>query len=147
MPEEVKETKTKAELKTSDYTQVKFVENGRYVFKSTNDYVQVLEPVRMKIGIDQQGNAEKVIYNTDKALRVTFKYCTMEATPEMAETLGVEHQYLVNQLLHNKACGKIYHLISAPGFEPSASLIAWVADIEKRAENRLPAVASGVKVR
>lgn len=146
MPEVI-ETKQKPEPATGDVKKLKYVQDGRYTFKSNDDYVQILEPLRMKVGVNQQGEAEKVIYNDDKALRVTFKYCTLEATPELADTLGVEHQRLVEMLLGGKSYGRDYRLVSAPGFEPDAYTIKWSADVTRRAEARTPGISQGTKTR
>lgn len=149
MPEtvEVKETKPKPEPATGDAKKLKYVKDGRYIFKSSDDYVQILEPLRMKVGVNQQGEAEKVIYNDDKALRVTFKYCTLEATPELADALGVEHQRLVEMLLGSKSYGRDYRLVSAPGFEPDTYTAQWSENVTKRAAARTPGISQGTKTR
>lgn len=147
MPEVLEVKETKPEPATGDVKKLKYVKDGRYTFKSSDDYVQVLEPLRMKVGVNQQGEAEKVIYNQDKSLRITFKYCTFEATPELADTLGVDHQRLVETMLASKSCGRSYHLVSAPGFEPPPSLVAWMTEVNRRADVRLPVSTVGIKTR
>jgi len=134
----------------SDPFKLEIVE-GRWVFKSWEDFKLILEPVRRKKGIDSQGELVSVELptssKTGRSVRATFTHGAYEATPESARQIGLPFKNLVELMLHNPQFGRKYKLTSAPGFAPDEGLRNWSEKMSRRAESKFPKTTQGVKAR